>query len=154
MDPESAIGTSERIVHVVEVAIAYLLLLLLFVGLVDLLLVGASLVRSGAIADPTTLFELLNVVLLLFVIIEVYQTVLAYAREKDVQEVVRLIIIAGAVAIVRKVIVYQTSSYASISEALTAAIAYAVLLVGLAALLLANHWTRSPGSNVEERDDR
>jgi len=65
----------------------------------------------------------------------VYQTVVAYIEQSDTRRIVRLVIYTGVIAMVRKVIIFRTSEYATTQDALFAAVAYGIVILGLVALL-------------------
>lgn len=125
MDPDSLVDYSEVAIHYIEVFAAYVLVALFAVGVFDLLLTIGDLVRSGRITDPSAVVGLIDTVLLLFIIVEIYQTAVAYTREKSV---VRVVIIAGIIAISRKVITFRPDQASSEMGALLEAVALAVLL--------------------------
>ncbi|PSP53984.1 hypothetical protein BRC67_00380, partial [Halobacteriales archaeon QH_3_68_24] len=82
--------------------------------------------------------------LLLLIIVEVYQTVVAYTQESDTRRIVRLVIYTGVIAMVRKAIIFRTGEYATTQDALLAAVAYTAIIAGLAGLLLVER-TYDPG---------
>jgi len=124
-----------RFVRVVELAAASVFAVLFAIGVVDLSLqiVGAGM--SGAITDPLVVIGFIDTGLLLLIIVEVYQTVVAYIQEDDTRRIVRLVIYTGVIAMVRKAIIFRTGEYASGREALFAAVSYTVIIAGLVALL-------------------
>ncbi len=128
---------TDRFVHGIELAAASVFALLFAIGVGDLGLQIAEAVRSGEITDPSVVVGFIDTGLLLLIIVEVYQTVLAYVRESETRRIVRLIIYTGVIAMVRKAIIFRTSEYGSELEALYAAVAYAVIIFGLVALLFA-----------------
>ncbi|ELZ28175.1 hypothetical protein C475_05200 [Halosimplex carlsbadense 2-9-1] len=130
-----------RFVHGVELAAASLFAVLFAVGVVDLLIQIVGTVRSGAITDPLVVIGFIDTGLLLLIIVEVYQTVIAYTREDDTRRIVRLVIYTGVIAMVRKAIIFRTSEYPTATDALTAAVAYTVIIAGLVALLFAERGT-------------
>ena len=119
----------------IEVVAAYLLVGLFTVGVFDLALRIAELVRTGAITDPQAVVDLIEVALLLFIVVEIYQTVVAYTQEQSARAILRTVIYAGIIAMIRKVIVFRVDEYPAATDALAAATAYLLLIVGLAALL-------------------
>jgi uncharacterized membrane protein (DUF373 family) len=127
----------DRFIRGVELAAATVFALLFAVGVVDLTLQILGSVRTGAITDPLVVISFIDTGLLLLIIVEVYQTVLAYVQEQDTRRVVRLVIYTGVIAMVRKAIIFRTGEYATVGDALTAATAYTVIIVGLVGLLLA-----------------
>ena len=140
---------ADRFVHGVELAAASVFAVLFAIGVVDLSLQIALAIRSGAITDPNVVVGFIDTGLLLLIIIEVYQTVLAYVRESETRRIVRLIIYTGVIAMVRKAIIFRTSEYGTELEALYAAVAYSVIIFGLVALLFAE---RIYGQDVPDKD--
>ena len=128
---------TDRFVRLVEMAAATVFAILFAIGVVDLTLQIAGAVRTGAITDPLVVIGFIDTGLLLLIIVEVYQTVLAYVRESEPRRIVRLVIYTGVIAMVRKAIIFRTGEYATTQDALFAAISYAVIILGLVALLIA-----------------
>jgi uncharacterized membrane protein (DUF373 family) len=142
---DGAATIMDRFVNLVELAAAALFALLFGVGVVDLSIIIVEATLAGNITDPQVVIGLIDVGLLLLIIVEVYQTVVAYIRESDTRRIVRLVIYTGVIAVVRKVIIYRTSEYQSVEQALLVAVSYAVLTLGLVALLYVERRT-SEGS--------
>lgn len=127
---------TEAFVHVVELAAAAIFALLFAIGVVDL---GLNIVEAtvrGRITDPSAVVNIIDSGLLLLIIVEVYQTVIAYIRKSETRYILRLIIYTGIIAMVRKVIIYRTTDYATTQNAMFAAFAYTAIILGLGALLL------------------
>jgi uncharacterized membrane protein (DUF373 family) len=74
--------------------------------------------------------------LLLLIIVEVYQTVIAYTQQSDTRKIVRLVIYTGVIAMVRKVIIFRTGEYATTQDAALVALSYTIIIAGLVGLLL------------------
>lgn len=127
----------ERFVHGVELAAATVFALLFAIGVVDLILQIGGAVRSGSITDPLVVIGFIDTGLLLLIIVEVYQTVLAYVEENNTRRIVQLVIYTGVIAMVRKAIIFRTGEYPTVYEALLAAGAYTLLIFALVALLFA-----------------
>jgi uncharacterized membrane protein (DUF373 family) len=125
----------DTFIHGVEMAAATVFAILFAIGVVDLALQIIESVRSGAITDPLVVIGFIDTGLLLLIIVEVYQTVLAYVQENDTQRIVRLVIYTGVIAMVRKAIIFRTGEYDTEVQALMAASSYTVILVGLIGLL-------------------
>ena len=140
VDLDRAVGISESVMRVIEVVAAYVLVLLFAIGVFDLGLQILARTRTGAITDPEVVVGFIDTALLLFIIVEVYQTVVAYTHESETQQIVTLVIYTGVIAMVRKAIIFRTSEYATTTEALLAAGAYTIILVGLAVLLFVNQY--------------
>ena len=142
---DAVVDRMDGFVNVVEVAAGALFALLFAVGVFDLGLQIAQATLSGSITDPNTVIGFIDVGLLLLIIVEVYQTVVAYIKENDTRRIVRLVIYTGVIAVVRKVIIFRTSEYNSSGDALVVAIAYGVLTLGLVALLYVDRQTSNTG---------
>jgi uncharacterized membrane protein (DUF373 family) len=130
------VDASDFLMHAVETGGAVVFALLFGIGLIDLVVLIAESVRTGEISDPAVVVTFVDRGLLLFIIAEVYQTVVAYVRGQSPRRILRLVIFTGLIAIIRKVIVFRTEVYGSKMEALTVAATYAVLLAGLGAIML------------------
>ena len=139
----------DRFVHLVELSAAALFALLFGIGVVDLAIQIVGAVRSGAITDPLVVIGFIDTGLLLLIIVEVYQTVLAYIRQSDTRRIVELVIYTGVIAMVRKVIIFRTSGYESSEAALFAALAYAIVIFGLIGLLAVERRTSSGTQSVD-----
>jgi len=140
--PAAARSGGERVsdatswfIHGVELAAAALFALLFGIGVVDLALQIVESVPTGEITDPNVVIGFIETGLLLLIIVEVYETVVAYIEQSDTRRIVRLVIYTGVIAMVRKVIIFRTSEYATTQDALFAAIAYTIVILGLVALL-------------------
>jgi uncharacterized membrane protein (DUF373 family) len=127
--------TTSRFINGVELAAAALFALLFGIGVVDLAIQIAETIPTGEITDPNTVIGFIETGLLLLIIIEVYETVVAYIEQSNTRRIVRLVIYTGVIAMVRKVIIYRTSEYATAEDALFAAVSYAIVIFGLVALL-------------------
>ncbi|MFB6118048.1 phosphate-starvation-inducible PsiE family protein [Halosegnis sp.] len=129
VDEMTVTRTLERAMRFLELGAAGLLVLLFAVGVADFGLKIIGLAASGRITSPRAVVGLIDTALLLFIIVEVFLTVVAYSRDEPV---VRIVLVAALIAIARKVITFRTTSYASVEAALTAAAAYGGLLAVLA----------------------
>jgi len=127
----------ERFVHGVELAAATVFAGLFAVGVVDLILQIGGAVQTGSITDPLVVIGFIDTGLLLLIIVEVYQTVLAYVEENNTRRIVQLVIYTGVIAMVRKAIIFRTGEYATLQDAMLAAGAYTLLILALVALLFA-----------------
>ena len=148
VDLDRLVSPSETLIRVVEMVAAYLLAGLFAVGVLDLFITILGLVRTGVIFDPEAgidrILAVIDKALLLFIIVELYQTVVAYTRE---EAVTRIVIVAGLIAVSRKIISFRPGDYAGPTELLVNAGAYAVLLL---ALVVAYYVVQT----TEEREDR
>ena len=135
------LAVSERLITHVEVAAALVLVVLFAIGVFDLGLQISRSALDGRITDPFVVVGFIDTALLLFIIVEVYQTVVAYTQESETRRIVRLVIYTGVIAMVRKAIIFRTGEYPSESAALMAAGSYTLIIVGLAALLIVERST-------------
>jgi len=142
---DAVVDRMDGFVNLVEVAAGALFALLFAIGVFDLGLQIWEATLSGSITDPNIVIGFIDVGLLLLIIVEIYQTVVAYIKENDTRRIVRLVIYTGVIAVVRKVIIFRTSEYGTASNALTVAIAYGVLAFGLVALLYVDRQTSNTG---------
>ncbi|QDX40057.1 phosphate-starvation-inducible PsiE family protein [Salarchaeum sp. JOR-1] len=131
MDVDRFTATSETALRALEVVAAYVLVGLFAIGVFDLGLSILQLAQTGELTETSAVVALIDDVLLLFIVVEIYQTVVAYAREESV---VRIVIVAGVIAVARKIIVFQPTEY-GIPEAAYVAAGYAVLLAVLVGAL-------------------
>ncbi|MEF8773503.1 MAG: phosphate-starvation-inducible PsiE family protein [Halobacteriales archaeon] len=141
--PEQFVALTESWIRYVEVVAALVLVILFAIGVFDLGLQILQTAISGEITDPLVVVGFIDTALLLFIIGEVYQTVVAYTQESETRRIVRLVIYTGVIAMVRKAIIFRTGEYASEGAALQAAGAYTLLIVGLAVLLVVERRTQA-----------
>ncbi|WP_284012104.1 phosphate-starvation-inducible PsiE family protein [Halobaculum litoreum] len=130
MQIEDAVEPSEQGMKLLEVGTAYFLMVLFAIGFLDLLLVLYELIVSGQFTDPNQVIDIIDTVLVLLIIVEIHQTVVAFSRNEPV---VRIVIAAGLIAISRKVISFRPDEYATIDDAFVAAGAFSLLLAVLIA---------------------
>jgi uncharacterized membrane protein (DUF373 family) len=135
-DPSDRVAdATNRFIHAVELIAAAVFAVLFAIGVVDLIIQIVGAVQSGRITDPLVVIGFIDTGLLLLIIVEVYETVIAYTEENDTRVIVRLVIYTGVIAMVRKAIIFRTTEYASTEAALFAAVSYTVIILGLVALL-------------------
>jgi uncharacterized membrane protein (DUF373 family) len=126
---------TDRFIHFVEMAAASVFAVLFAIGVVDLTLQIVKATADGTITNPLVVIGFIDTGLLLLIIVEVYQTVIAYTQESNTRRIVRLVIYTGVIAMVRKAIIFRAGEYATPQDALAAAVAYTVIIMGLVALL-------------------
>jgi uncharacterized membrane protein (DUF373 family) len=136
---ERAVEFSEALMQRVELVGAFVLVGLFAIGVFDLGLQIFQEIRNGDISDPLVVIGFIDTALLLFIIVEVYQTVIAYARSDDTARILRLVIFTGVIALVRKAIVFRAGEYPETADALMVAGSYALLTVVLAVLLFVSY---------------
>jgi len=133
------VEVSEQLMQAIELIAGFVLVVLFAIGVFDLGLQIVSEIRSGDISDPLVVIGFIDTALLLFIIVEVYQTVIAYARSDDTPRILRLVIFTGVIALVRKAIVFRSGEFETKVDALLVATAYALLTLTLAALLFVSY---------------
>ena len=134
--PGRVANVTNRFIHAAELVAAAVFALLFAIGVVDLIIQIVGAVQSGRITDPLVVIGFIDTGLLLLIIVEVYETVIAYTEESETRRIVRLVIYTGVIAMVRKTIIFRTGEYATTQDALLAAVAYTTLILGLVGLLL------------------
>ena len=143
---DRVLAYSQQLLRYVEVAAAVVLVVLFAIGVFDLSLQIFQSAAGGSITDPLVVVGFIDTALLLFIIVEVYHTVIAYTEESDTRQIVRLVIYTGVIAMVRKAIIFRTGEYPDEAAALMAAGAYTLIILGLAALLVVERRTRILGA--------
>jgi len=144
---ERVSALTNRFVSGTELTAAALFALLFGIGVIDLAIQIAETVPTGEITDPIVVIGFIETGLLLLIIVEVYETVVAYIEQSETRRIVRLVIYTGVIAMVRKVIIFRTGEYATAQAALFAAVSYTIVILGLVALLYVE---RSIGTPLEE----
>ena len=134
--PGRVANVTNRFIHAAELVAAAVFALLFAIGVVDLIIQIVGAVQSGRITDPLVVIGFIDTGLLLLIIVEVYETVIAYTEESETRRIVRLVIYTGVIAMVRKTIIFRTGEYATTQDALFGAAAYTTLILGLVGLLL------------------
>ncbi len=141
--PDARVGPfvdfSERVMQFVELIAGFVLVVLFAIGVFDLGLQIFQEIQSGDISDPLVVIGFIDTALLLFIIVEVYNTVIAYARSDETARILRLVIFTGVIALVRKAIVFRTGEFGTKMDALMVAAAYALLTLTLAVLLFVSY---------------
>jgi uncharacterized membrane protein (DUF373 family) len=125
VDLESTAAFSERVMKWLELGAAYILVALFTIGVFDLGLTLYELLVSGEFTDPNAVIDVLDTVLVLLIIVEVYQTAVAFSRDEPV---VRIVINAALIAVARKIISFRPGEYATPTDALISAGAFSLLL--------------------------
>ena len=149
MSVDAWASRSEGVMQWLELGAAYFLVVLFAIGVFDLGISMYELINSGAFTDPNNLIDLIDTVLVLLIIVEVFETVVASSRREPV---VRIVINAALIAIARKVISYRPSEYESVQQAFIAAASFTLLLVSLIGALYAIRRITSLGIDKANRD--
>jgi len=128
-------------------ATAYFTLVLFLIGVFDLLLGLWDLFTSGEFTDPLAVVELLDTVLLLLIIVEVHRTLIAYARDEPV---VQIVIGAAIIAISREIISFRIDDFETATDAFTAAGGFGILLIGLVIAYFVVQYIEDGNSGYEQ----
>lgn len=124
-------GWLERSVTLLQTIIAGFLVVLLLLGVVNLGVTIARSVMTYGVVELAGMLSLIrssiDIVLYLFVVVELYRTIVAYVEAKSV---VIAVIHAGLIAVVRQIITFKADEYDP-TGAITVGAVYVLLLVGL-----------------------
>ncbi|PKQ23702.1 MAG: hypothetical protein CVT65_06850 [Actinobacteria bacterium HGW-Actinobacteria-5] len=115
----SAVLTLER-------AIAMLLVIIAALGAVDLVVEMFNAVSLKGYLTPDSILRVLDSVLVVFIVIELFNIALAYMKRKNV---IATVMEAGLVAVVRKLVIFESGGDAT--YVLMKAIALAILIVAI-----------------------
>ena len=120
------------VVEYAQSAIAVLLALLLVGGVVNLaFLLGRAVLSQELLLLEDTfslIIDAIDLVLYLFIVVELYNTVIAYVEARSV---VRAVVHAGIIGVTRQIITFKPDDYANAQATMFAAFAYALLLFAL-----------------------
>lgn len=122
------VDASELAMELLELLTGVVLVFLFAVGLYDLVVGIVESIQSGEVFEIPNVVNFLDTVLLLLIIVEVFRTVVAFAREETI---VRIIIDASLVAIARKVIGFRPDEYDTASEVFIQASSIAIILLAV-----------------------
>lgn len=128
---------NKKVLKSIEYFASIVLIGLFAVGLFDLVLEIYELALSGGITDPEAVVSLIDTVLLLFIIVELHETVIAYAEEEGLDRVVTIVLYTAVIAVARKFIIFRTGDYATVEDAMMASISYVLVGISLAVILFA-----------------
>jgi len=131
-----AVTFSEALLRTIELVAALILVALFAIGVVDLAIRIFTLLIQGELTNPESVIGFIDTALLLFIIVEVFQTVVAYANETERYKILRIVLYTGVIAVVRKIIVFRPDGHEETMTALCSSIEYAVLLIAIAIVLL------------------
>lgn len=122
--------TLERIVHLVETVVGMLLVVMAVIGTIDVVIQMVRLFDAEGFLTPEGITRVLDTVLVVFIVVELFNIALAYLQRRNV---VPIVLEAGLVAVVRKLVVFESSG-AYLEKA--AALAMLILAVGVTWYLL------------------
>lgn len=116
-----------KTVTLIEFVILGLLLLLLFFGVINFVLNLLTFLQRHFYLTSKEIHQLLDIVLILFIIIELFRITLAYTRENE-KEIPQVVLEAVFVAVARKIVLYEYMEYG-----IWGAVALTVLLLAIVA---------------------
>lgn len=135
-EPEITVFTShlETVVNYLQTGIALFLVIVLVVGVVNLVATFAQAIINVELLGYKNAIGLISttidIVLYLFIVIELYRTIIAYVAAESV---VRAVVHAGLIAVVRQIIIFKPGELETTQDALITAGTFAILLVTLLA---------------------
>ncbi|MBN1192485.1 MAG: phosphate-starvation-inducible PsiE family protein [Coriobacteriia bacterium] len=118
-----AIDLINRIVVYLEGIVAALLVILAGLGVVDIVLKMLEVTRAEGFMTPEGITSTIDTVLVVFVVIELIRIAIAYMLHKNV---IGTVLEAGLVAVVRKLVIFESGD-----KVLEKAIALAVLTLAV-----------------------
>lgn len=126
--PEEVTQPSETALRWLTLVTAYVLIILFFIGIIDLFIAMYGVFVSGEFTDPEAVIELIDIVLLLLIIVEVHRTLIAIVRDEPV---VRIIVSVAIIAVARQIISFRVDDFEAFADAILAAGSLVGLLVAL-----------------------
>lgn len=118
-----------QIMTFVELAIAILLVVFVLLGAVYLIILLINQLKTNLFLTPKEIHLLLDVTLTLFIVIELFRTVLAYIASK---KILKIVFEAAFVAVARKIVLFDLKDYPTAISGLLAALAIGFILISLA----------------------
>lgn len=132
-----------RVVLYIEGAVAFLLVVLAGLGVVDIVIKMLIVTRADGFMTPEGITRTIDTVLVVFIVIELIRIAVAYMNHRNV---VGTVLEAGLVAVVRKLVIFE-GGQGVLEKA--AAYAFLILAVGVAWYLLRK--TGLASADVENR---
>jgi len=114
----------DRIVLYVEGAVTALLVILAVLGVVDVVIKMVEVTRADGFMSPDGITRTIDTVLIVFIVIELIRIAFAYMHHQDV---IGTVLEAGLVAVVRKLVIFESGS-----DMLPKAIALSALILSVA----------------------
>jgi uncharacterized membrane protein (DUF373 family) len=130
----------DKVIIVIEGALAALLVLLAGLGVIDVVIKMYELAIAEGFLTPEGITRTIDTVLIVFIVIELFRIAVAYMQHRNV---VGTVLEAGLVAVVRKLVIFEGGP-----ESLTTALALALLIlsVGITWFLLRRAGLCDPGA--------
>jgi len=133
-----------RVVQLLERVVIVLLLLMAALAIVEVGLELYAAATGPGFLPPDAVLSVLDAVLVVFIIIELVNTAFAYIERRNV---IGTVLEAGLVAVVRKIIVFDTDATASYVLMKGAGLAVLILAIGVTWYLLRRSSTTLITSN-------
>jgi len=124
------IGLLNRTVVYIEGAVTVLLVILAGLGVVDVVLKMLEVTRADGFMTPEGITRTIDTVLVVFIVIELIRIAVSYMQHKNV---IGTVLEAGLVAVVRKLVIFE-SSEGMLEKAI--ALGVLILAVGITWYLL------------------
>ena len=118
-----SIDTINKIVVYIEGAVTGLLVVLAALGVVDIVIKMLEVTRADGFMTPDGITRTIDTVLVVFIVIELIRIAIAYMQHKNV---VGTVLEAGLVAVVRKLVIFESTD-----QMLEKALALAVLILAV-----------------------
>lgn len=113
----------QKAVHLIETVVALLLVVLALLGVIDIVVSLIAALRVTGHLTPAGIAQVLDAVLIVFIVLELFSIAVAYLQHRNV---IGTVMEAGLVAAVRKLVVYESGT-----DALAKAFALAVLILAI-----------------------
>lgn len=134
MDTLAETERMDDIIEVLQFLLALIFVFVFAIGIVALVVQIASVLLDWRNVNPSTVIALIStvvdIVLYLFIVVELYRTIIAYVEGKNV---VAAVIHAGLIAVTRQIITFKPASYEPVEGFIVAgshAVVLAVLFLG------------------------
>ena len=124
------LGLLNRVVLYIEGAVTVLLVVLAALGVVDIVLKMLEVTRADGFMTPEGITRTIDTVLVVFIVIELIRIAVSYMRHENV---IGTVLEAGLVAVVRKLVIFE-SGEGMLEKAI--ALAILILAVGVTWYLL------------------
>ncbi|MHB1017657.1 MAG: phosphate-starvation-inducible PsiE family protein [Coriobacteriia bacterium] len=118
-----SIDTINRVVLYIEGAVTVLLVVLAALGAVDVVIKMLQVTRADGFMTPEGITRTIDTVLIVFIVIELIRIAIAYMQHKNV---VGTVLEAGLVAVVRKLVIFESTD-----QMLEKAIALSILILAV-----------------------
>jgi uncharacterized membrane protein (DUF373 family) len=132
----------DRAVIYIEGAVAGLLTVLAGLGVVDVVIKMLQVSRADGFMTPEGIIRTIDTVLIVFIVIELIRIAIAYMHHRNV---VGTVLEAGLVAVVRKLVIFESGEMV-----LQKAVAYALLIVAVGVAWSLLRRSNLPGTDVED----